>query len=373
LTKVLITGGLGFIGSYTADALRKQGYKIKILDSLEQQAHNGKKPAWANNKDETIIGDISEIGTWEKALADVDYIVHLAGVVGISQSMYQPARYIYVNSVGTTNMYEVLLKDKNIRKRIKKIVAASSKTIYGEGSYLCKTHKVVFPGMRSQEQLEKKQWEVKCPHCGVETKPVGITEDKPPQNLSVYALSKYGVERLAEMYADTLGVPTITFRYFSAYGPRQSLSNPYSGVCAIFISRVKNGNGPTVFEDGQQIRDFVYVEDIAGANVLAIKKEKVERGIFNIASGVGTSILDVGQTITRIMDPKIKTKVTEKFRVGDTRSDFADISKAREELGFQPRWTLKKGLEELVRWSEKQKAEDRFSESEAERKKYFST
>lgn len=372
MSKVLITGGLGFIGSYTADALRDEGYRIRILDSLEEQAHSGRKPEWADSRDETIIGDISQTAVWKKALSGVDYVVHLAGVVGISQSMYQPARYMHVNATGTANMYEVLLKEKRIRTGIKKIIAASSKTIYGEGSYFCRTHKVVYPGMRSAGQLKEKRWEIRCPHCGKDTRPVGITEDKPPQNLSVYALSKYSVERLAEMYADTMDMPTITFRYFSAYGPRQSLSNPYSGVCAIFISRIKNGNSPTVFEDGRQLRDFVYVEDIARANLLAIKKEKVRRGIFNVASGVGTSILDIGETLTSIMDPRIKTVVTEQFRVGDTRSDFADISKAEKEIGYKPRWTLRRGLEELVRWSEKQEAQDRFSESEAERKKYFS-
>ncbi len=370
--KVLVTGGLGFIGSYTADLLRESGFSVRVLDNLDEQAHLGRVPEWRSEKDELVRADITSRDVWEKALDGVDYVVHLAGVVGISQSMYQPVRYMQVNAVGTSLMYDVLLARPELRRRIKKIVAASSKTIYGEGSYTCKDHGTVYPGMRPQEQLARRDWNVKCPQCGQDVEPVGITEDKPAQNLSVYALSKYSVERLADMYCRTMGIPTVIFRYFSAYGPRQSLSNPYSGVCAIFISRCKNGNNPVVFEDGRQLRDFVYVQDIARANLLAIENDGVIDGIYNIASGRGTSILDVGNVITGLFGDRRTVDVTQEFRVGDSRSDFGDITRARRHLGFEPRWTLEKGLAELVAWSEKQEAQDKFAESERERKKYFS-
>lgn len=361
LPKVLITGGAGFIGSHTADMLLKEGFNVRILDNLEPQSHTG-RPRYLDERTEFIEGDVCNPSIWVRALKGVEYVIHLAGVVGISQSMYQPVRYLTANSVGTAIFYETLLNKPRLRSTVKKIIVASSKTIYGEGSYICEDDGLVYPGIRSAEQLSGHDWEVHCPLCNKYPKPVGIREDKPLQNLSVYALSKYDVERLALIYGNTMGIPTVALRYFSAYGPRQSLNNPYSGVCAIFISRLKNRKPPVIFEDGGQLRDFVYVKDIAKANLLALEKSDVE-GCYNVGSGRPASIKELSEVLPQIMGSKIEPEIRNEYRVGDTRSDFADISKIQRDLGFNPAWSLKDGLKELAAWSMGESAEDHFDES----------
>lgn len=361
MTNVLITGGAGFIGSHTADMLLKEGFAVRILDNLEPQSHKG-YPNYLDSRVEFIEGDVCNPTTWGKALKNVEFVIHLAGVVGISQSMYQPVRYLNANSVGTAIFYETLMNNPELRRAIKKIIVASSKTIYGEGSYICEDHDLVYPGIRSAEQLGHHDWEVHCPICDKHLQPIGIKEDKPPQNLSVYALSKYDVERLALMYSDVMSIPTVALRYFSAYGPRQSLSNPYSGVCAIFISRIKNSKPPVIFEDGGQLRDFIYVKDIATANLLALEKPDAV-GCYNVGSGHPTSIKELSEILSKIIDSTIEPEIRNQYRVGDTRSDFADISKIQRDLGFRPAWNLKDGLKELVTWSMSESAEDHFEES----------
>jgi dTDP-L-rhamnose 4-epimerase len=367
--KVLITGGAGFIGSHTADLLVEKGFEVRILDSLDPQIHKS-KPSYLNPAAEFVKGDIMQPAQWKKCLEGVEAVIHLAAMTGIAQSMYEPARYFTINTVGTSAFYEVLLKNRQIRKQIRKIIVASSKTIYGEGSYTCKSHGTVYPGLRPASQLKKKEWEPRCPQCMEPLTPKGIKEDKPPQNLSIYALTKYDTERTSMLYGEALGIPTINFRYFSVFGPRQSLSNPYTGVCSIFLSRLKNGKPPAIFEDGNQLRDFVYVEDIARANLLGLEKEG-KAGVYNIGSGTGTSINQIAAALTDILGSAIKPEVTGDFRIGDTRSDFADITKARKELGFHPKWTVRKGLESLVEWSGKEEAVDMFEKAEKERKSVF--
>jgi dTDP-L-rhamnose 4-epimerase len=298
-------------------------------------------------------------------------VVHLAAMVGVGQSMYQPMRYMNANSIGTSNLFEILIANPEIKKRIKKIVVASSKSLYGEGAYLCNAHGTVYPGLRPRQQLEKKDWELHCPVCGDYVKPVGITEDKPPQNLSVYALSKYDTERLALMFGDALKISTTAFRYFNVYGPRQSLSNPYTGVCAIFMSRIKNGNSPVVYEDGKQIRDFIYVEDVARANVSAVESEDFIVDAFNVGTGEQKSISDMARTLAKAYDSDVEPKITEEFRAGDNRHDYSDISKIKKSLGFKPKWSLMDGVKKLVEWSESQEAVDKFEYAEKERKKYL--
>ncbi|MGC9086914.1 MAG: SDR family NAD(P)-dependent oxidoreductase [Thermoproteota archaeon] len=367
--KVLVTGGAGFIGSHTVDLLVEKGYKVRVFDNLEPQVHFNKKPNYLNQKADYFFGDVTKKEDWLKALNNVDAVVHLAAMVGVGQSMYQPVRYLNVNSIGTANMYEVLLEKPEIRKNIKKVIVASSKSIYGEGAYVCKVHGVVYPELRKREQLEKKDWEVHCPFCNEYVKPVGITEQKPVQNLSVYALSKYDTERIAVNFGFALKIPTVAFRYFNVYGPRQSLNNPYTGVVAIFSSRIKNNNPPIIFEDGKQLRDFIYVEDVARANILALESEK--EGVYNVGTGKATSILEVAKTLIELFDSKVEPKITEEFRVGDNRHDFSDISKIRRELKFEPRYSLKQGLEKFVEWGETQEAIDMFEKAEEERRKYL--
>jgi dTDP-L-rhamnose 4-epimerase len=267
-------------------------------------------------------------------------------------------------------MYETILENKSFREKIQKIVVASSKSIYGEGAYVCKKDGVVYPNPRSIEQLKRKDWEVYCPFCSLHVKPIGITEEKPPQNLTVYALSKYDTEKIAMNFMNVLDIPTVVFRYFNVYGPRQSLNNPYTGVTAIFLSRIKNDNPPIVYEDGKQLRDFIYVEDVAAANLLALEKEDTS-GIFNVGTGNAVSIEQIARTLIKLTDSSVEPKITNEYRPGDNRYDFADISKIKKHLGFKPKWSFERGFEKLVEWSQTQEAVDKFEQAERERHEYL--
>jgi len=368
--KVLVSGGAGFIGSHTVDLLVKKGHEVIILDNLEKQVHGNKKPDYLNPKANFILGDITETKVWEKALKDVDVIIHLAAMVGVGQSMYQPVRYINVNTIGTAKLYETILNNPEIRKKIQKIIVASSMSIYGEGAYECKNCGVVYPGLRTKDQLEKRDWEIHCPKCSGYVKPIPVNEDKPPLNLSTYALSKYDQEKMSLNYGFALKIPTAALRYFNVFGPRQSLSNPYTGVCAIFSSRIKNGNPPIIYEDGKQTRDFIYVGDVARANLLCLEKfDGVD--VFNVGTGKSINIIQIANTLIELHGSNVKPNITNEFRLGDVRHAFGDVSKIKKELGFVTSTSLKKGFEKLIEWSESQEAIDRFEEAEKERRKFF--
>jgi dTDP-L-rhamnose 4-epimerase len=368
--KVLVTGGAGFIGSHTVDLLVEKGFDVVILDNLEPQVHTNIKPDYLNSKAKFVLGDITNPDTWKSVLQDVDAVIHLAAMVGIGQSMYQPVRYLDVNTLGTAKLYETLLTKQELRKRIQKIIVASSMSIYGEGAYKCKNCGIVYPILRSKQQLEKKDWEIHCPKCDEYVKPIPTDENKPPSNLSTYALSKYNQEKISLNYGLALNIPTVALRYFNVFGPRQSLNNPYTGVAAIFMSRIKNNNPPVIYEDGNQLRDFIYVEDVARANVLSLEKFN---GIdsFNVGSGESTSILKVAETLIRLYDSNVTPKITEEFRYGDIRHAFGDASKIKRTLGFTAKISLQEGLEKLIKWSEEQHATDKFEEAEEERRKYL--
>jgi dTDP-L-rhamnose 4-epimerase len=368
--KVLVTGGAGFIGSHTVDLLIENGYEVVILDNLEPQVHGNKKPDYINPDAKFVLGDVTNTNVWKKVLKDVDAVVHLAAMVGVGQSMYQPTRYLSVNTLGTAKFYETLLKNIELRKKIQKIVVASSMSVYGEGAYECKNCGMVYPGLRPKEQLEKKDWEIHCPKCNEYVKPIPTSEDKPPLNLSTYALSKYDQERMSLNYGFAFGIPTAALRYFNVYGPRQSLSNPYTGVCAIFSSRIKNNNPPIIYEDGKQTRDFIYVEDVAKANLLCLEKfDGID--VFNVGTGKSTSILEIADLLIKLHDSKVKPRIKGEFRLGDVRHAFGDVSKIKKELGFVARVSLKEGFKKLIEWSETQEAIDKFEEAEKERIKYF--
>lgn len=364
---VLVTGGAGFIGSHTVDLLIDNGFNITIIDNLEDQVHHGKKPNYLNPKAKFVTGDVTNLRVWKKYLPKVDAVIHLAAMTGIGQSMYKPSKYLTSNTIGTAQMYESLLHDDVSRKHLKKIIVASSKTVYGEGAYTCDADGEVYPGPRPEQQMRAGDWEMRCPICGNHVKPSKIKEDKPVQNLSAYALSKYAAENLSLIYGTVLGIPTTCFRYFSVFGPRQSMSNPYTGVCSIFLCRLKNNKPPVIFEDGNQIRDFVFVKDIAEANLQALKKSD-KTNVYNIGTGTSVTIIQVAKLLQDILGVDIDPIITHEYRVGDTRHDLADISKAKKELNFTPKWTMKKGLEELVEWGENSEAEDKFDIAEQERK-----
>jgi dTDP-L-rhamnose 4-epimerase len=371
LSRALVTGGMGFIGSYTVDELVSRGYDVTVLDSLERQVHRtGRKPQYANKKARYLNGDIRSVASWKKALRDCDCVIHLGAVVGVGQSFWQARKYLDINVTGTGTLYELLVKEPKIKNKLKKIVVASSKSLYGEGSYVCETHGKLNPGTRPSDQLRRKEWEVKCPICSSEVRPVGITEDKPPQNASPYALSKYATEILALDYSFATGIPSVAFRYFNVYGPRQSLSNPYTGVIALFLSRIKNEKPPTVFEDGKQLRDFVFVEDVARLNVDAI--ENKAEGAFNLGTGKSTSLLDIITALKKLEDSSVEPNLLGEFRPGDNRHDYADISKLRNGFPSVNFTEFETGLQKLGEWSKTSKAVDLFEREEKERRKYLS-
>lgn len=368
MSKALVTGGSGFIGSYTVDELVSQGYEVVIMDNYERQVHRGVVPTYENKKASYMRGDVRYRKHWEKILKGCEYIIHLAAAVSVGQSFWQSRKYFSVNTVGTSALYDLLIRDKVLSSKIKKIVVASSKSIYGEGAYSCKDHGLVYPNPRPIEQLKRHDWEVKCPICGNNTAPVGTREEKPPQNLSPYALSKYDSERISIDYSDILGIPTVAFRYFNAYGPRQSLSNPYTGVLAIFMSRLKNGHPPLVFEDGNQIRDFINVNDIARLNVKALEHGN---GVYNVGSGKAVSLLQAIRSISDYMSTNIEPIITEDFRTGDNRHDFADVSKLVSDFGYYSFQEFSKGVQDLVEWGSNMKSIDLVDKAESERKSYM--
>jgi dTDP-L-rhamnose 4-epimerase len=353
VTRVLVTGGAGFIGSFVADALIEDGFSVRILDNLEEQIHGNKKP-YINEKAEFMRGDVRLKDDWKKALKDVDMIAHLAAMVGVGQSMYQPVRYFTTNIIGTSNMYEVL---DEIKMKPQAIFMASSMIAYGEGLYECKTHGKVYPLPRPKEQLEKKEWELKCPICGEVTKPLPTPEEKPPQNLSIYALAKYAQERIAMMNANVSNIPTIAFRPFNVFGARQSLTNYYGAVNSNFLVRIKNNNAPIVFEDGLQSRDFIYVTDVADAVVAALKSKKT--GVYNIGSGKPTAIKRIADILIELMGKKMEASVTGEFRPMDLRHCYSDNTKIKRDLNFRPKVSVEEGLGKFVDYYENTNIEDK--------------
>jgi dTDP-L-rhamnose 4-epimerase len=359
---ILITGGAGFIGSWLADQLLDEGHRVRALDLLAPQVHGaeGGRPDYLNPDVELIQGDVRDPEAVRKALQGVDGVYHLAAAVGVGQSMYEVAGYTSINNLGTAVLLEAL-----IERPVERLVVASSMSIYGEGMYVGADGRPV-PGKRRQrEQLRRGDWELHD-ESGAVLKPVGTGEDKQPDLSSVYALSKYDQERLCLMIGEAYGIPTTAMRFFNVYGPRQALSNPYTGVLAIFAARLLNGNAPTIFEDGQQRRDFVSVHDIARACRLAYASTNAEGAVINVGSGDAFTIEDIGRRLARAVGKDLEPEVTGKYRVGDIRHCVADITLARDLIGYEPQVRIDAGLEELVAWLAGATAVDRVVEASAE-------
>ena len=358
--RILITGGAGFVGSHTADALLAAGHTVRIFDSLDSQVHSAGLFSYVPEGSEFVLGDVRNQAQLSKAVRDVDVIFHLAAAVGVGQSMYQIAHYTATNNLGTANLLQAIIET---RSEVEKIVVASSMSIYGEGKYLCQDCGEVAPPARSLDQLKKKQWETLCPHCGDTLIPVPTREEKPLQCTSIYALSKRDQEEMTLLFGRTYGIPVVALRYFNIYGTRQSLSNPYTGVAAIFASRLMNSKPPLIFEDGQQMRDFVSVQDVSRANVLAMERSEADGKALNIGSGEPVTIREIARELGRALGLHIPSELTGKYRAGDIRHCFADICAATQLLGYQPRVRLKQGIEELVEWLEPQPAKDNVEEA----------
>ena len=321
-SQVLITGGAGFVGSHLADALLKQGHRIRILDSLSPQVHPNGRPDYLDSSVELVSGDMRDLDAVSGALCGVDTVVHLAAAVGVGQSMYEISHYMGANTQGTANLLQAILDAK---AEIRKLIVASSMSIYGEGKYLCGQCGEVFPPPRSLEQLKAKRWETLCPVCACELTPLATDESKPLQCTSIYALSKKDQEEMTLLFGRTYGIPVVALRYFNIYGSRQALSNPYTGVAAIFASRLLNRRAPMIFEDGRQMRDFVSVHDVVQANLLAMEGDKADGLALNIGSGSPVSIAEVAAELSNCLGEKIPAEITGKYRVGDIRHCFADI------------------------------------------------
>lgn len=361
-THILITGGAGFIGSHVADELLSHGYRVRVLDNLAPQVHGPqrKRPAYLSSEVEFLCGDVRDRDAVRRALSGIDAVFHFAAAVGVGQSMYEISEYTSVNDLGTANLLQEL-----IAKPVDALIVASSMSIYGEGLYRNASGDVVAEE-RSLRQLQAGDWELHDA-AGEVLVPKPTPESKPPQLSSIYALSKFDQERMCLITARAYGFRAMALRFFNVYGPRQSLSNPYTGVLAIFASRLLNGNRPLVFEDGMQQRDFVSVYDIARACRLALEAKHAPSGVLNIGSGSAVSICEVAQKLARILGCEhLEPQMTGRYRAGDIRHCFADASLARRTLGYEPQVDFETGIADLAVWLKEQAPEDRVAEACAE-------
>lgn len=353
---ILITGGAGFIGSHITDELVDHGHSVRILDNLDPQVHGTERrlPPDLNSAAKVVIGDVRDRAKVMDALEGIDAVIHLAAKVGVGQSMYEIDGYTDANERGTAVLLEALAK-----RRVRKLIVASSMSVYGEGLMQDEQGRLIETSGRTEAQLKQGDWELRAPN-NQPLKPLPTPETKHPQLNSIYALNKFAQERMCLLMGRAYGIDTVALRLFNVYGRRQALSNPYTGVIAIFASRLLNGRPPLVFEDGQQRRDFVHVADVARAFRLALESEEAAGYVLNIASGQNVSIRQIAQRLAEAMErPQIAPRITARFRVGDIRHCFADTSLAQRVLGFEARVSLEEGLRDLLPWLAEQVAVDR--------------
>lgn len=355
--KILVTGGAGFIGSHLVDELIEKGYQVRVLDNLYKQIHpSGRLPSYFNKKAEFIKGDVTKRSDWLKALLGVDAVYHFAAAVGVGQSMYEIEHYVKVNSLGTAILLDILANKKH---SIKKIIVAASMSSYGEGSYKCKKCGIVRPPLREEKRLKKKDFHVYCPNCGLKVIPIPTDEEAKQNCNSIYAINKKNQEEMMLNIGLSYNIPAVALRYFNVYGPRQSLSNPYNGVVAIFMSRIKNGKRPIINEDGLQTRDFIHIKDVTQANILSLEKSQANFQVFNVGSGKPVVIKDVSEILNRLYGRNLQAEITKRIRKLDVRHCYADISKIKRLLNFKTQVEFIDGLKEVIAWSEKEKASDK--------------
>ncbi len=362
--RVLVTGGAGFIGSHLVDALLERGHEVTVFDTLDSQVHPGRRvPDYVNAEARLVRGDMRDYDRLRDVVVHAEVIFHLAAAVGMGQSMYQVKKYVDVNTGGTANLLDILA---NRPHNVRKLVVAASMSSYGEGKYRCERCGVQKPPMRSAETTGPGRWDPPCPGCGGPLAPVPTDERTSCDCEAVYALTKKHQEDLALSIGKTYGIPTVALRYFNTYGPRHSLNNPYTGVCAIFMSRIKNDRPPVVYEDGNQTRDFVSVHDIVQANLLAMEKDDGDGEVFNVGSGIPLKIREIAITLARLYGKDIEPEIAARFRKGDVRHCFADITKIRDRLGYDPTVSFDDGVRELIEWSRDADSLDSFDAAEAE-------
>lgn len=367
IERVLITGGAGFIGSHLADALLAKGYHVRVLDNLSEQVHGSSRefPSYLDPEVEAIKGDVRETRDVERALAGVHAVFHFASAVGVGQSMYEIEKYVDVNNRGTAVILEALR-----RRPVGKLVVASSMSIYGEGLYRDVGGTMCTPRPRSVEQLKKGEWDL-IDSRGEKLEPVATPEEKTAMPESIYALSKFDQEVMCLLFGRTYALPVAALRFFNVYGERQALSNPYTGVLAIFAARYLNDRAPVIFEDGRQQRDFVHVRDLAAGCLLALESAAARDEVFNIGGGRAYSVLEIAERLGQVLGKShLKPQVCGNYRAGDIRNCFADISKAERSLGYRPRITLEAGLSSLSQWLEGRSDEDRSEAADRELRRH---
>ena len=356
--RALVTGGAGLIGSHIVDLLLREGWSVRILDNLEPQTHKNGKPAWVNGAAEFRQGEVQDYATMRSALEDIDVVFHEAAYGGYMPEM---AKYVLVNSFGTAQMLEII---RDHKLPVRKVVVASSQAVYSEGAAMCPVHGHVVPLLRPAEQLRAGDFAVHCPVCGEVTTSIATPEGTPGGGETVYALTKVDQERLVLLWGKQTGVPTVALRYSCTYGPRQSLFNPYTGVIAIFCTRLLNGQPPVMYEDGGQTRDLCFVEDIARANLMVATTDKLDGLPVNVGSGRATSVRDLAGIVAGKLGVELKPLARGEFRPGEIRSLISDISRIRT-IGYEPSVTLEEGISRYIDWIRTQGAvEDYFSKAE---------
>ncbi len=368
---ILITGGAGFIGSNLALALLTRGHSVRVLDNLSPQIHGedpSKSPLFQNidGKVDFVRGDVTNESDLRMALDGIDIVVHLAAETGTGQSMYAIRRYTDVNVSGTALLLEIIANNK---ASVKRLIIASSRAVYGEGKYHCKTHGYVYPNARNANDMERGDFEVHCPQCASALKLVPTDESTPVRPSSIYGITKLNQEQMFLTVGNSLGISTIAYRYQNVYGPGQSLTNPYTGILSIFSSRLRNEKGINIFEDGFESRDFVHIEDVVQATIVGIESPHEISEIFNVGSGVATNVLTVAKSLQILLRKSVPIEVSGQFRIGDIRHNLADLSHIKSTLGWEPKVSFEEGLIGFVDWVNNQLIQpDRYEESLAELK-----
>jgi dTDP-L-rhamnose 4-epimerase len=356
---VLITGGAGFIGSHTADALLRAGYRVRILDCLDPQIHGQTSdfPAYLNPGMECVRGDVRNAADLLLALKGVSYVYHFASLTGVGQSMYDMKAYTDVNISGTASLIETIVRYK---LPIKKFFLSSSRAVYGEGTHECSSCGIVYPPIRNRADMEQDQFEVLCPTCGLTTCSIVTGEERPLTPVSLYGWTKKLQEELCQYAAKTFRLPVIILRYFNVYGSRQSLQNPYTGIVSIFFSRLMAGNAISIYEHGTPLRDFVHVLDVARANLQALNSDLYPGTALNVGTGIGSSILDVASALTRAVGKEAKFVDRGEFRVGDIHACVACLEQTGKLLNFEPKISLDEGMREFAAWAQNQPSLDMY-------------
>ena len=373
MKKILLTGGAGFIGSNLALKLIAKGYKVTVLDTLSKQIHgdNPEKtsPLYQSIKDKVsfIKGSVTSREDWMKALEGQDAVIHLAAETGTGQSMYEIEKYVDTNIGGTAILLDILT---NTKHSVKRVLVAESRAIYGEGKYHCEKCGDVYPTDRKDEDMVKGDFDCHCPKCGGKVTLVATTEDSAIHPSSVYGISKQVQGQLVHLVCHTIGVESVSFRYQNVYGPGQSLTNPYTGILSIFSTRIKNHNGINIFEDGRETRDFVYIDDVVDATILGLEVPEANGHVFNVGTGVATDVLTVANTLCEKYGIEVPVTVSGNYRLGDIRHNYADITLARNILGFEPKWSFSQGIEQFTTWVNQQEIqEDKYEASIEEMKR----